>query len=235
MPRSAKEKQAIASRTAGRGRRTPSLPRKQRYEQLLAAASAIVGRCGVSALTISALTLEVGVSRPVVYEHFPNAEAIAIALIDDYFTKIIDFVDERTRNAASLDEYLSRAIDAQFEFHRDTTLIVRKLTNGHSASDRLNAAYQAIRVSSVETFSELLQQQGVAPDVAHCAGHAIAEMFLGTVYEFAGGALAETANETLRSMLMGAIHALVPQSRARPSTPEAILRKARDIRQARDS
>lgn len=233
MPRSTNETAVFAAPVGAPGRRSPSLPKAARYEQLLEAARAIVGRGGVGALTISALTLEAGVSRPVVYEHFANAEAIAIAVLEDYFTQIVAFVDARTRDSASLDEYIALVVDAHFEMHGDSTMILRELVNGHSTSDRLNATFQALRNGSVETFTELLRQQGVAADVAHCGGHAISAMFMGAIVEFAGGDDTQTAKDTLRAMLWGAIHALVPQAQSRPSTPEKILLAAQKLTMAR--
>lgn len=210
------------------------MPRRERYRHLLDAARQVVERGGAGSLTISALTQEAGVSRPVVYEHFENSDAIAVALIEDYFEAIVDLVDRRTRGAQTLDEYLTRAIDAEFEYHAGDNLLVRNLTNGHATGKRLNEAFLQLRQRSIETFSELLRQQGVADDVACVGGYALAELVPNVVYEFAGQPDHDVARKTLVAMVTGAVHAVMPRGSTRPKTPEEVLRASRDIRQARE-
>ena len=141
-------------------KRMKPMPRAERREQLLRIARKIIQRGGIGALTMSALAEESGASKPVVYEHFDNSESVAIALLDIYFATMIDMVDARTSAAETLDEYLSIAIDTQFEFHQKDKLVVRNITNGHSSGNRLNAAFLRLKENSVETLQELLQQQG---------------------------------------------------------------------------
>ena len=210
------------------------MPGDQRYRQLVCAAQRIVEREGLAALTVSALTKEADVSRPVVYEHFRNSEGIAIALLEDYFETIVERVDSRTRGASTLDEYLSRAIDAEFEYHRDKCVMVKNLTNGHANSKGLNSAYLQLRQRTIDTFVELLSQQGASAQVARVGGHGLAELIPGVVYEFAADADAEMAKATLKKMIMGAIHAVVPQTTARPETPAKVLEATRAIRKARE-
>jgi len=202
---------------------------------LLDAAQRIVERDGVAALTVSALTKEAGVSRPVVYEHFRNSEAIAIALIEHYFASIVELVDTRTRDAATLDEYLARAIDAEFEYHRDKSAMVRNLTQGHATSRGLDAAYQELRQRTVDTFVDLLSQQGADDKVARVGGFALAELIPGVVYQFASDAHADLAKDTLSTFIKGAIHAIVPELGARPQTPAKVLRASRIISKLRDA
>jgi AcrR family transcriptional regulator len=209
------------------------MSRRERYRQLLSAARQIVNRGGIDALNISSLTEATGVSRPVVYEHFPNSEAISIALLEDYFETMIDLVDSRTRDCATLEEYVSLAIDACFEYQQGDSLRIRNLTNGHATGERLNAAYFRQRQSSIETFEELLLQQGTAADVARVGAYTLAEIFLGVVFEFSTGADQSIARQTLKKMVVGAIHTLVPTSIARPATPGKILQTSREFKQRR--
>ncbi|MCB2072521.1 MAG: TetR/AcrR family transcriptional regulator [Novosphingobium sp.] len=210
------------------------MPRRERYRHLLEAARRLVEGGGAASLTISALTKEAGVSRPVVYEHFENSEAIAVALIEDYFENIVDLVDRRTRGAQTLDEYLARAIAAEFEYHGSDNLLVRNLTNGHATGKRLNEAFLQLRQRSVETFSELLRQQGVAEGVAQVGGYVLAELVPNAVHEFATQSNRDLAQETLVAMVTGAVHAIMPSATAQPTTPEQVLQASREMRQARE-
>lgn len=215
--------------------RAEPLPRRERYRQLLEAARAVVAREGSQGLTISALTKQAGVSRPVVYEHFDNSEAILIALIEDYFQDIVAFVDERTKDAQTLDQYLKQAIAAEFDYHREGTPLLRSLTNGHATGKALNDAFLTLRQRTIDTFVELLAQQGASREVARVGGYALAELIPSVVFQFAADPDRSGAQDTLTAMVLASIHALVPESRSKPATPARILQASRDIRNSHDA
>ena len=89
----------------------------------------------ISAATTLALAAAAGLSKPVVYEHWHNSESVAVALLDAYFKAAGEVVD-----AATLGEYLSLAIDAQFEFHKRDRLSPWGITNGYFETDYLQQA-----------------------------------------------------------------------------------------------
>jgi len=214
--------------------RAEPMPRHDRYLQLLECARKIVERGGVGMLTMSALTKEAGVSRPVVYEHFQNSEDVAVALLEDYFESTVALVDERTRSSETLEDYLAKAIAAEFEYHCENSLMVRNLTNGHATGRRLNEAFLQLRKNTIETFEELLRQQGVRAEVARVGGYALAELIPAVVYEFASEPQPQPAMETLKLMVLGALKAIMPDTLARPETPAKVLSAARAIRTSRE-
>lgn len=59
------------------------LDRAQRRRQLLDTAKSIVGTHGADALTLVSLAEAAGVTRPVVYDHFPTRSNLLIALYDE--------------------------------------------------------------------------------------------------------------------------------------------------------
>lgn len=217
----------------GRAKRARPMPRHERREQLLNVARRLVQHGGIGALSMSALAEESGASKPVVYEHFENSEAVAIALLENYFATAIDLVDQRASAAETLDEYLSIAIDTQFEFHRQDGLVVRSITNGHSSGERLNAAYLKVKKNSVETLQELVRQQGATAESSKAAGHILWEMISSTVFEFAGRSEAQVARDALKRMVIGAVHAIIPGRGKRPATPAGILAASRAIKRSR--
>jgi AcrR family transcriptional regulator len=219
----------------GKAKTVKPMPRAERRGQLLRTARKIIQRGGIGALTMSALAEESGASKPVVYEHFDNSESVAIALLDIYFATMIDMVDARTSAADTLDEYLSIAIDTQFEFHQKDKLVVRNITNGHSSGERLNAAFLRLKDNSVETLQELLQQQGAPVDASAAAGFVLWEMISSGVYEFADRPDAESAREALKRMVIGAVHAIVPEAGKRPVTPAKILAASRALKSSGDA
>jgi AcrR family transcriptional regulator len=60
----------------------PRLPAEQRREQLLDAALALIVERGYAGVTIEAVARIAGVTRPVVYDHFPNLGRLLHALVE---------------------------------------------------------------------------------------------------------------------------------------------------------
>ncbi len=210
------------------------MPRAERRKQLLAAARKIVANGGVTALTMTALSEATGVSKPVVYEHFDNWETVAIALLDDYFEAAVEAVDTAARGAPTLGEYLQLAVDAEFDFQSVHQLSPWGITNGYSASERLNQAYRNLQKITLETFEDLLVQQGVKQDVAKPAGFVLAGMLNNAVYEFANRPDNQVVRETVKTMMNGALAAILPLQTIRPATPEKTLETYRRLKERRE-
>lgn len=64
-----------------RRRYAPRMPPEQRREQLIDAALAVILEQGYSGVSIEAIAREAGVTRPVVYDHFPNLAQLVHALV----------------------------------------------------------------------------------------------------------------------------------------------------------
>lgn len=216
-------------------KRAKSMPRAERRKQLLSVARKIIANGGIGALTMSRLAHHSGVSKPVVYDHFDNSESVAIALLNEYFEESVDLVDKRTKDANTLGEYLSIAVDAQFEFHDKDRLSVRGITNGHSSSEQLNKTYREMRRVTLETFQELLLQQGVARAAAKAGGFFLAELMASGIFEFAAERNNATAKEVLKRMMIGAIDAIVSAKGAKPTTPAKALARSRRLKRLHDN
>jgi AcrR family transcriptional regulator len=68
--------------SASRRRYAPRLPPGQRREQLIDAALSVIVRHGYSGVSIEAVARAAGVTRPVIYDHFPNLGRLLRALIE---------------------------------------------------------------------------------------------------------------------------------------------------------
>lgn len=64
-----------------RRRNTPRLPPAQRREQLLDAALRVIGRDGLSGLTMQEVAKQAGVAKPVLYAMYPTAPELVGALL----------------------------------------------------------------------------------------------------------------------------------------------------------
>jgi AcrR family transcriptional regulator len=72
---------ARASSAKERRRYAPRLPPEQRREQLIDAALSVIVEEGYEGISIEAIARAAGVTRPVVYDHFPNLAALLQTLI----------------------------------------------------------------------------------------------------------------------------------------------------------
>jgi AcrR family transcriptional regulator len=68
--------------TPGRRRYAPRMPPAERREQLIDAALSVILEQGYSGVSIEAIAREAGVTRPVVYDHFPNLGRLLHALVE---------------------------------------------------------------------------------------------------------------------------------------------------------
>jgi len=232
--RRSQPRRSVAKGAGGRKAPRPRpMPRAERRGQLLAVAREIIEAQGIGALTMSALAEQSGAAKPVVYEHFENSEAVAVALLEDTFARTITFVTARAEGAEDIDAYMAVVIDSLFEFQTLERSIVRKITNGFSSNSAVNAVYLDQQKRAVDVYRDLIEQQGVARPAARVAAYALNAMVDGTIPEFAVRANTTLARDTLKRLVSGAIHSLAPVQGPRPHTPAAILRYGADKPKAR--
>lgn len=200
------------------------MPRAERRLQLLAVAREIVEEEGIGALTMSALAHRSGAAKPIVYEHFENSEAVAVALLENYFESISTEVFDRVKDAETIDEYMNIVIDSLFDIQAQHRSIARKITNGFSSSVLLNGVYMVQNKKALSLYEGLLQQQGVSKNVARVAAYGLAEIVTNVVLEFSGRSTNSLARETLKRMVSGLIHSLAPEAGSKPYTPSPGVR-----------
>lgn len=219
-----------ASGTAAAPKPKP-MRRAARREQLLGIAGQIICDEGIGALTMSALAERSGAAKPIVYEHFANREAVAIALLDENFDRSVAYVTPRVREARTIYEYLDIAIDCLFELAKDG-LKVRHVTNGFSSTSAVNQVYLLQEQRSHEVFWGLLRQQIADETVTEVAAYILMQMIRQASLQYAERERPGD-RETLKRMVIGAIRNLIPDARTRPTTPADVLEAAARDRQSR--
>jgi len=97
----------------GRGGR---LPRSARRKQLMAAAQEVFVANGYHAAAMDDIADRAGVSKPVLYQHFPGKLELYLALLDLHTTELVGAV--RSAMAATTDnaERVHNAVSAYFDF-----------------------------------------------------------------------------------------------------------------------
>jgi AcrR family transcriptional regulator len=114
------EASTSAGTTEVHGPRTPGrptrLPRSARRRQLLAAAQDVFVAQGYHAAAMDDIAERAGVSKPVLYQHFPGKLELYLALLDTHCDAIVEKV--RAAMAATTDnkERVRGAVRAYFDF-----------------------------------------------------------------------------------------------------------------------
>jgi AcrR family transcriptional regulator len=105
-----------ASADAAVGGRTARLPRSARRKQLLAAAQEVFVAQGYHSAAMDDIAERAGVSKPVLYQHFPGKLDLYLALLDTHaealVTRVRDAMASTTDNKVRVDA----AIQAYYDF-----------------------------------------------------------------------------------------------------------------------
>ncbi|GGJ98137.1 TetR family transcriptional regulator [Pilimelia anulata] len=104
---------SVGTRTEGRPAR---LPRSARRKQLLAAAQEVFVAQGYHAAAMDDIAERAGVSKPVLYQHFPGKLELYLALLDTHCEAIIDGVHAAMRVQSENKGRVHAAVGAYFDF-----------------------------------------------------------------------------------------------------------------------
>src|SRR5512132_3040698 len=97
----------------GRGGR---LPRSARRKQLLAAAREVFVANGYHAAAMDDIADRAGVSKPVLYQHFPGKLELYLALLDQHAEELIRRVREALASTSDNKQRVAASIAAYFDF-----------------------------------------------------------------------------------------------------------------------
>src|SRR5947199_5100928 len=101
------------AQTAGRPVR---LPRSARRKQLLAAAQEVFVAQGYHAAAMDDIAERAGVSKPVLYQHFPGKLELYQALLTTYADELVAQVEAALSATAENEERVEAAVAAYFDF-----------------------------------------------------------------------------------------------------------------------
>jgi|GEM_PF-44698 AcrR family transcriptional regulator len=152
---------------------TPSrgvrLPRRERRAQLLLAAREVFVARGYHAAAMDEIAERAGVSKPVLYQHFPGKRDLYLALLD---SSVDAFVD-RVRAALSSTEDNKRRVDAAVRAYFEyidaddgsfRLLFENDLTGQPEVRERLESLTQRCAEAIAEVIAS---DTGLGPDESH--------------------------------------------------------------------
>jgi len=97
-------------------RRGTRLPRDQRRQQLLAAASEVFVVRGYHAAGMDEISECAGVSKPVLYQHFSSKLELYLAVLQNYVDSLISGVRQALRSTTDNKQRVRAAVQAYFDF-----------------------------------------------------------------------------------------------------------------------
>ncbi|HEY5854376.1 MAG TPA: TetR/AcrR family transcriptional regulator [Aldersonia sp.] len=103
---------------AGRspGKRGGRLPRVERRQQLLAAASEVFVTRGYHAAGMDEISECAGVSKPVLYQHFPSKLELYLAVLQGYVDNLVSGVRQALRSTTDNRQRVRAAVQAFYDF-----------------------------------------------------------------------------------------------------------------------
>ena len=105
-----------AGRSAARGQR---LPRRERRAQLLDAAREVFVASGYHSAAMDDIAEAAGVSKPVLYQHFPGKLELYLALLDSSSDALVAAVETALASTADNKLRVQATVQAYFDFVDD--------------------------------------------------------------------------------------------------------------------
>ena len=158
--------------TRGRGVR---LPRSARRAQLLEAAQEVFVGSGYHAAAMDEIAERAGVSKPVLYQHFPGKLDLYLALLDQHSGELVALVREALASTTDNKQRVAATIAAYFEFvARDGApfrlVFESDLTNEVAVRERVDKVSQ----DCAEAIAEVISEDTDLPEAeAHLLGMAM--------------------------------------------------------------
>ena len=100
-------------------RATPRLSRPDRRAQLLAAARTTFVAQGYHAAAMDDIAEQAGISKPVLYQHFPSKLELYLALLAESADDMVRLVRDALSDSDHNDQRVHRAVEAYFTFVAD--------------------------------------------------------------------------------------------------------------------
>jgi AcrR family transcriptional regulator len=158
------ESEDQALRQAGR-----RLPRRERRRQLLDAALGVFVSQGYHAAAMDEIAERAGVSKPVLYQHFPGKLELYLALLDESVDTLVETVRDALRSTPDPKQRVAATFGAYFDYVGGEGAAYRllfesDLSNEPAVRERL----ERVQRECAEMVSQALREDaGLSVDEAH--------------------------------------------------------------------
>jgi len=139
--------------------RAPRLPREERRQQVLAAALTVFSTSGYHAASMDEIAEEAGVSKPVLYQHFPGKLELYLELLDSGLQDLLAAArmalastsDNALRGRAMVDAFLTFAVAPDSAFR---LVFESDMANEDAVRERVAVANQELERMTAEVIAE---------------------------------------------------------------------------------
>jgi AcrR family transcriptional regulator len=141
------------------GSRPTRLPRDQRRIQLLDAASEVFASKGYHAAAMDEIADAAGVSKPVLYQHFPSKLDLYLALLDQSCERLAEVVEEALASTDDNSDRVIATVAAFYEFVSSESgdfrfIFESDLTGDRAVQQRLSQVNAEISDAIAEVIAE---------------------------------------------------------------------------------
>jgi AcrR family transcriptional regulator len=148
------------------------LPRQERRRQLLGAALEVFVSQGYHSAAMDEIAERAGISKPVLYQHFPSKLELYLALLDESVDALIDTVRKALSSTSENKQRVAATFGAYFGFVAGQGGAYRlvfesDLSNEPAVRERLDRSVQ----ECAAMISEVIKKDaGIPEDAAHLLG-----------------------------------------------------------------
>jgi AcrR family transcriptional regulator len=154
------------------------LPRPARRRQLLGAAQEVFVAQGYHAAAMDEIAERAGVSKPVLYQHFPGKLDLYLALLDESAEELVAIVREALSSTTDNKQRVPATFQAFFDYVSDSGEAFRlvfesDLSNEPAVRERLDGTMR----DCADMISQFIREDaGLSDDEAHLLGMALVGM-----------------------------------------------------------
>ena len=149
------------------------LPADQRRRQLLDVSCQVFAERGFHATSMDDVASKAGVTKPVLYQHFPSKRALFVELLDDVGRQLLGELAVATRGVTTGRERVEAGFAAYFRFVTGNEAAFRLLFGAGARNDvEFTEIVERVLDDSAEAISQLIDIQGT-PEHRRVLAHAL--------------------------------------------------------------
>jgi AcrR family transcriptional regulator len=152
---------------------TTRLPAEQRRRQLLDVACQVFAERGFHATAMDDVASAAGVTKPVLYQHFPSKRALYVELLDDVGHQLLHALADATGAATRGRERVDAGFTAYFAFVTRNEAAFRVLFGAAARNDpEFAEVVERVLDESAEAIAQLIEIEGT-PEHRRVLAHAL--------------------------------------------------------------
>lgn len=136
----------------------PRLPRPQRRTQLLEVAVAQFTAAGYHGTSMESIARAAGVTKPVLYQHFPSKETLYVEVVRELGNDVVDEIEDIAYRLGGTEARLAHALSqfADIMARQDSALLL--FDRAERVSEPVDQEIEVILQRSVEASARVLRQ-----------------------------------------------------------------------------